>query len=64
MTSFYSCVLAKKALRILQRNGVDQKKFRSDAVRMLHANYLRKVLYSLKYVTDQTKVFVAMRNPS
>ena len=52
MTSFYSCVLAKKALRILQRNGVDQRKFRSDAVRMMHANYLRKVLYSLKYVTD------------
>ena len=64
MTSFYSCVVAKKALRILQRNARDQKKFREDAVSLMHANYLRKVLYTLKYVADRTKVFVAMRNPS
>ena len=64
VTSFYQCTLAKKALKELLNNCNSKKSHRRDVVAHLRASHLRKLFHSIKFVTDQSKVYAAMQNPS
>ena len=64
VTSFYQCTLAKKALKELQGSSDAKRRHRADAVACIQLSYLHKLFHSVRLVTDQSKVYVAMQNPS